>query len=107
MSWYSKKMSCCGPRKEKVKSAINVQWVFKHGSSVAARSVEEAVEKLNNLSHKDFWASETHQGCWDVQLSDSIVLYNVSADSVTEAVNKARWYVHLDKSLKTLTNIYV
>lgn len=99
-------MSCCGPRKEKVKSNTNVQWVFKHGSNVAAMSVEEAIEKMDKLSNKDFWASETQPGYWDVQLSDSIVLYNVSSDNVIDAVKKARWYVHLDKSLKTLTNIY-
>lgn len=98
-------MPCCGPRKEKVVKS-NIQWVFKHGSNVAAHSFEEAVQKLNALSPKDFWASETHEGHWDVQLSESVVFYDIEAESVMEAVKKARWYAHLDNSLKTLVNIY-
>jgi hypothetical protein len=103
MPWYNKKMPCCGPRKKEVK---NLQWGFKHGSSVSAPTFEEALEKLEEVSSKDFWASETHTGYWDVQLSNNVVHYNIHASSVIEAVKKARWNTHLDNSFKTLDNIY-
>jgi len=99
-------MSCCGQRqrqrqKEHVK---NYEWVFKHGTCIAAPTLTEAVNKFNEVSPKRFWASETYPGYWDVQLSDNIVHYRISAETVMQAVNKARWYTHLDQSLKTLSS---
>lgn len=93
-------MSCCWQREKIVKQ--NFYWKFKHGTCVSAPSLDDAIKSMENASRKNFWASETHDGHWDVQLSDNIVHYDIEAVSVLEAVKKARWNTHLDSSLKCL-----
>ena len=80
-------------------------WTFHNGTCVSAETFEDALEKLSKISPKQFWASETHEGNWDVQLSDSVVHYEIKADTVMEAVKNARWYTHLDNSFKTLRSV--
>ncbi len=97
-------MSCCWTRQKTTKDIPKnlTMWQFHHGSSVMAASVYEAVEKLSKTSMDRFWASETDNNVWDVQFSDDVIVYNVHADSVIEAVKKARWSTHLDHSFKKL-----
>lgn len=77
-------------------------WKFTHGSNVKAENFENAVQELEVISPTEFWASEITEGTWDVQLSQNVVVYNVTAPSVMEAVKHARWKVHLDKSFKSI-----
>ena len=93
-------MSCCWQREKSVKQ--NLFWKFKHGTCVSAPTFDEAVKNMENVSKRDFWASETYEGNWDVQLSDSIVHHDIKAKSVLEAVDKARWNTRLDSSFKCL-----
>lgn len=69
-----------------------------------------AVAELEIVNSKDFWASETNDGIWDVQLTDSVIVQSIKAQSVTEAVRIARWKSHLDKSFKSIvdqsTNVF-
>lgn len=79
-----------------------IMWKFKHGTCVAAHTLDDAVQYMNEVSPRDFWASENTENHWDVQLSDRVVVYEVGAESVLDAVKKARWYLHLDRSIKSL-----
>lgn len=63
-----------------------------------------AVAELERVNSKDFWASETNDGIWDVQLTDSVIVQSIKAQSVTEAVRIARWKSHLDKSFKSIVD---
>ncbi len=69
-----------------------------------------AVYELERVNSKNFWASETNDGVWDVQLSDAVIVHSIKAQSVTEAVRIARWKTHLDKSFKSIvyksTNVF-
>lgn len=93
-------MHCCWQREKIAKR--NHYWTFKHGTCVSAPTFEEAVTYMNKISKRDFWASETSDGYWDVQLSDNVVHYDIKASSVLSAVDKARWNTHLDVCFKTL-----
>lgn len=97
-------MSCCGPRcgKRPEISKRGYVWKFTNGTTVISDSFENAVYELHILKPNQFWASETHEGTWDVQLSDSVIVYNIAASSVLEAVKIARWKAHLDKSFKSI-----
>jgi hypothetical protein len=77
-------------------------WKFTHGSNVKAENFESAVLELETIHPNKFWASEITEGTWDVQLSHSVIVYNVSAPTVMEAVRIARWKVYLDKSFKSI-----
>lgn len=82
-------------------------WKFSNGTSVYADTFDEAVNCMKSLSgSRQFWASETTYGQWDVQLSDSVIVYDVSAETVMEAVKKARWKVYLDSSFKKIDSYY-
>lgn len=65
-------------------------------------SFVNAVDELEKVNSVDFWASETNDGVWDVQLSDHVIVHNIKAASVLEAVRIARWKSYLDKSVKKL-----
>lgn len=67
-----------------------------------ADTFEAAVRELENVNSRDFWASETSDGKWDVQLSPSVVVYDITAKTVMEAVRTARWKAYLDKSFKSV-----
>jgi hypothetical protein len=69
---------------------------------VNAESFDDALNALKNIKPTEFWASETREGVWDVQLSPSVIIYEVAAPSVMEAVRIARWKVHLDESFKSI-----
>lgn len=77
-------------------------WKFSNGTTVLSGSFVKAVDELEKINSKNFWASETNEGKWDVQLSDNVIVYDISAKSVMEAVRIARWKVHLDKSIKKI-----
>lgn len=97
----------CGlrkPEKKKEKSSLFV-WKFSNGTTVYADSFDEAVNCMKSIvSSKQFWASEIVQGTWDVQLSENVIVYEIQADSVTEAVKIARWKMHLDSSFKKISS---
>lgn len=93
-------MQCCWQREKITKK--NYYWTFKHGTCVSASNLDEAISRMNNISKKNFWASETSEGEWDVQLSEHVVHYNIKANSVLSAVDKARWNTHLDVCFKSL-----
>jgi hypothetical protein len=69
-----------------------------------ADSFVGAVAELERVNSKTFWASETNDGIWDVQLTDYVVVQSIKAHSVIEAVRIARWKSHLDKSFKSITD---
>jgi hypothetical protein len=96
--------SCCGLVRKKEKSRVSTStiWKFTHGSNVKAETFESAVIELETIHPTEFWASEITEGTWDVQLSQSVIVYSVSAPTVMEAVRRARWKVHLDKSFKSI-----
>lgn len=92
-----------------LKFTMNTFWKFKHGTCIiTSHTLNDAIAKLENDDiYKSFLASETHDGHWDIQLSDNIVCFGIVADTVLEAVEKAKWNVKLDKALKILeTRIY-
>lgn len=98
----------CGLKRkpEKEKSSL-FAWKFSNGTTVHADTFDEAVNCMKSISNsKQFWASETIQGMWDVQLSDKVIVYEVLAESVTEAVKIARWKMHLDSSFKKIDSYY-
>lgn len=96
-------MSCCGPRKRRPENLTT--WNFSNGTTVYAEDFDMAMNEMKNVGSRNFWASETTSGLWDVQLSDSVVLFNIQAKSVLEAVKTARWKVHLDSSIKKVNSI--
>lgn len=92
-------MQCCTQRK---KGKINT-WTFSHGTHVSAYTFEEALNKLDaEYDHNKYWASETHCGYWDVQLSDNIMFFDVSSNNLKDAVKKVHWKLHLDRISKSL-----
>lgn len=91
---------CCGVREKQAKQSKSLIWKFSNGSKVLSESFEGAVKELNKVDSKNFWASETQNGVWDVQLTDSVVIYDIQAKTVLEAVRIARWKAHLDKTFK-------
>jgi hypothetical protein len=97
----------CGlrkPEKKREKSSL-FAWKFSNGTTVYADSFDEAVNCMKSIvGSKQFWASEIVQGTWDVQLSDNVIVYEVLAECVTEAVKIARWKMHLDSSFKKINS---
>lgn len=91
---------CCGVREKDPKQTKNLIWKFSNGSQVFAETYNGALKELEKVNSKNFWASETQDGLWDVQLSDAVLLTDISAKTVLEAVRIARWKAHLDKSFK-------
>jgi hypothetical protein len=67
---------------------------------VYADTFEDAIYEMKNTGSRNFWASEIIEGTWDVQLSEAVVFYSLPANTVLEAVNTARWKLHLDSSIK-------
>ncbi len=96
---------CCGARVksvDKFPSPDAKEWKFSNGSVVIADTFEEAVSELEKISTKQFWASETNDKVWDVQLRQRVVVPQIKAESVTEAVRIARWKAYMDKSFKRI-----
>jgi hypothetical protein len=91
---------------KKEKSSLFL-WKFSNGTTVYADTFDEAVNCMKSLvGSNKFWASETIQGTWDVQLSDKVIVHDVLAETVTEAVKNARWKMHLDASFKKINSFY-
>lgn len=80
----------------------NKEWKFSNGTIVIADTFEEAVDQLEKISSKMFWASETNDGSWDVQLLETVIVPQINANTVMEAVRIARWKAHIDKSFKRI-----
>lgn len=95
-------MSCCGYKRKPTEEVEQVIWKFHHGSDVLASSFNKAVTKLENTSITKFWASETCEKRWDVQFNENVIVHDIEAESVIEAVKKAKWITHLDASFKKL-----
>lgn len=91
---------CCGTREKEPKNTKNIMWKFSNGSKVFSETYNGALKELEKVNSNNFWASETQEGMWDVQLTDSVLVSDISAKSVLEAVRIARWKTHLDKSFK-------
>jgi hypothetical protein len=92
------------PERKKEKSSL-FAWKFSNGTTVYADSFDEAVNSMKSIiDSKQFWASETTRGAWDVQLSEKVIVYDVCAESVTDAVKIARWKMHLDSSFKKINS---
>lgn len=92
---------CCGFREKAPKQNKDlIMWKFSNGSKVYSETFTEAVKELEKVDSKNFWASETQDGFWDVQLTSSVLVTDIQAKTVLEAVRIARWKSHLDKSLK-------
>ena len=85
-------------------------WNFSFGTTVVSDSFVNAIFELERVNSRDFWASETNDGSWDVQLTESVMCSGIKAHSVTEAVRIARWKAYLDKSFKKMdtfdTNVF-
>lgn len=98
---------CCGlfrEGKQVPKQRKGLIWRFSNGTSVFSSSYVKAIAELEKVNSRDFWASEITDGVWDVQLTDSVIVYGIQAKTVTEAVRIARWRTHLDKSIKNVDN---
>jgi hypothetical protein len=93
-------MFCCDTVRTRRKPKN--EWIFSNGSHVIAESIDEAIEIIRDVSSNSFWASETEEGKWDVQLKPTVTHYNVPAQTVTQAVNYAVWKSYLDFSMKNL-----
>ena len=91
---------CCGAREKDPKHTKNIMWKFSNGSKVFSDTYNGALRELEKVNSSNFWASETQDGMWDVQLTDSVLLSDIPAKTVLEAVRIARWRAHLDKSFK-------
>lgn len=79
-------------------------WNFINGTQVISETLEGACYELTRVKSRQFWASETRDGFWDVQLTNSVVVPNIEATSVTEAVRIAQWKAYLDSSFKKVAD---
>ncbi len=95
--------ACCGLRRSEKPKKLNV-WKFSNGTTVYADTFEDAMKEMKSVNPKNFWASETIEGVWDVQLSDAVVFYSLQAKTVLEAVKSARWKLYLDTSIKKVAS---
>lgn len=100
----SSSAACCGifGRGKIPKQNKGLVWKFSNGTTVISDSFVAAVHELERVNSKDFWASETNDGIWDVQLSEAVVIHDIKANSVLEAVRIARWKSYLDKCIKKI-----
>ena len=97
----------CGLRKKPHSSSKKTlfSWKFSNGTTVYSDTFDEAINCMKSIvGSSKFWASETTQGWWDVQFSENVIVYDVHADTVTEAVKAARWKLHLDSSFKKINS---
>lgn len=78
------------------------RWMFRNGTVVNAHTYDAAVSTLSKAYTKDFWASETIPGLWDVQFEEDICVEDVRALNVFEAVRHARFYLEADSGSPTL-----
>ncbi len=103
-------MFCCGlnRRKRNQHRVSGSAWKFSNGTTVMASTFDDAVRELEDVvaaGRKEFWASETTTGKWDVQISDTVIVYDISAESVMQAVRIARWKAYLDKGFKRIDTL--
>lgn len=94
-------------RKPEKFSSSKLTWNFSEGTTVYAESFDEAVNLMKaTVGMSNFWASEILEGMWDVQLGQHVIVHNVAAETVTEAVKRARWVLHLDSSFKKVASYH-
>lgn len=76
------------------------QYVFRNGTNVWAETWDEAVERIMTIDTKNFWASETEPGVWEVQFEATdeplVVVKPVKAETGAEAARHARWFIMRD-----------
>ena len=72
------------------------RWIFRNGTVVNARSYDAALKSLSRAYTKNFWASETIPGQWDVQFEEDISVEGVLALNAYDAVRHARFYLEAD-----------
>lgn len=71
-----------------------------------SESYENAIAKMSEVSANTFWASETTDGIWDVQLAGDVIHCDIEANTVTKAVHRAVWHTKLDSILRDLVTCY-
>ena len=74
----------------------HTRWSFRHGTIVNARTYDDALDALQKTSTKNYWASETLEGKWDVQFDKHLYVEEIEASSTLDAVRRARFYVDND-----------
>lgn len=76
------------------------RFIFKNGTTVWALGWDDAVARLESISTRDFWASETEPGTWVVQFEardDPRIIVTVrGVESGAEAARRARWFLDRD-----------
>lgn len=75
------------------------KFIFKNGSTVLAKDFEDALDRLMHSETRDFWASETEPGIYEVQFEarqDPFVVVHVRANNGIEAARNARWIITQD-----------
>jgi hypothetical protein len=73
-----------------------------NGTVVNAASKTAAFDFISDVPTKNFYASEVEPGIWDVQFDEYVTVERVEAQSVTEAVSNAKWFLQLDAAQKKL-----
>lgn len=87
MSFLKYVVNGCEPEGEKY------QWIFQHGTIVRAHTYDAAVKTLRNLYTRNYWASETFPGEWDVQFDEDTVVEGIKAETMPDAVKTARFFL--------------
>ncbi len=76
------------------------QFIFKNGTTVWASGWDGAIEKLTNINTRDFWATETEPGIWEVQFEPSddphVIVTVRGVESGSGAARHARWFLERD-----------
>lgn len=78
------------------------RWMFRNGTVVNAQSYYAALKSLSRVYTKNFWASETIPGQWDVQFDEDVCVEDVSAPNAFDAVRHARFYLEADSETPKL-----
>jgi len=77
-------------------------WRFVNGTVVNAATKTAAFDFISDVSSRNYYATETEPGFWDVQFDEYVTVEHVEAKTVMEAVRNARWYLQLDGTDKRL-----
>ena len=84
---------------EPPRSELN-KFCFKNGTTVWARDWDAALDRIWTVKTRDFWASETEPGTWEVQFEARdepyIVVTVKGVESGYMAARHARWFLERD-----------
>jgi hypothetical protein len=94
--------SCCQNVPEPDAPQSFPTWRFVNGTVVNAASKAAAFDFISDVSTRNYYATETEAGVWDVQFDEYVTVEHVEATSVMDAVRNARWYLQLDGTDKRL-----